>query len=105
MTESNAPLAIFALQFACGWCVSLVFHVVSQLLSASKAWVRHLVEAPMALLGLAFVWWCNLKYASGQFRLVFVLAIFLGCVAYYTICREILDKLIVSLYNLFTKKR
>ena len=105
MTESNAPLAIFALQFACGWCVSLVFHLVARLVGTSKPWVRHAVEIPTAFLGLAFVWWCNLKHANGQFKVVLAGAIYLGCIAYYTICREILDKLIVSLYNLFTIKR
>lgn len=105
MTEANAQLAALALQFACGWCVCLVFCVVGRLLSKSKAWVRYAVEIPTAILGLVFVWWCNLNYADGQFRVVFVVAILLGCLAYYTICKEILDKTFVSLYNFFTKKR
>ncbi len=105
MTEANAQLAALALQFACGWCVGFVFGVVGRLLSKSKAWVRYAVEIPTAILALVFVWWCNLNYAYGQFRVVFVAAILLGCLAYYTICKEILDKTFVSLYNFFTKKR
>ena len=105
MKEVNAQLATFAIMFACGWCISLVFGVVGRLLAKSKAWVRYAVEIPTAILGLVFAWWCNLNYADGQFRLTIVAAIFLGGLAYSTICKEILDKTFVSLYNFFTKKR
>ena len=105
MSQTTAQLAAFALNFACGWVVALTFCTVAGITQKCKAWVRWLVETLVAVGSLVFVWWVNLVYLYGQFRLVFVVGILLGGAIYITICKEILDKMFVSLYNLFTKKR
>lgn len=105
MSAASTQLALLALLFACGWVVAFVFHLTAVALASVKAWLRHLVEATVGLAAVVFVLWCNLSFADGQFRLPLVASIFAGFVAYYTICKEILDKTIIALYNFFTKKR
>ena len=105
MSQTTAQLATFAINFAGGWVVCMVFCLVARLVDTTKPLVRYLAETMVGVGCLAFVWWLNLMTANGQFRLVFVVAILLGGVIYVTICKEILDKIVRLVYNFFTKKR
>ena len=105
MTNAPSQLVLFAIMFACGWCVALALNIVSLATHTSKSWVRRVAEIPASILALVFVWWCNLKYCAGQFRIALVCGIFIGGLAYYTICKEILDKIVRLVYNFFIKKR
>ena len=105
MNQTTAQLVVFLLNFALGWCIALVACLVAQLVGKRKAWLRLVAESIVAIVCLAVVWWVNLVFAYGQFRLVYVAGILLGGLIYCTICKEILDKTFVSLYNFFTKKR
>ena len=105
MSQTTAQLVVFLLNFALGWGIALVWCLVAQILSKCKAWLRLVAESIVAIVCLAVVWWVNLVFVYGQFRLVYVAGILLGGLIYCTICKEILDKMFVSLYNFFTKKR
>lgn len=105
MSDTTAQIVTVALLFSGGWVAGLFFHLASLVVRTSKAWIRHLVELVVSGGVLVFIWWLNLWCSCGQFRLGFVASIFLGMVAYYTICKEILDKIYVALYNFFTKFR
>ena len=49
-------------------------------------------------------WVINLLFNYGQFRLYYIPAMFGGFVIYYKFFGALLDKGVVSLYNLFTSK-
>lgn len=51
------------------------------------------------------VWKVNLEVNNGEFRLYMLLALALGCVVTYFMCKSTLDKLSSLLYNLFTTLR
>lgn len=103
MTVSR-QLAIFAVQFACGLVVAFVFHM-STFAGKKSKFAGVLCEVVASICSLAFVWWVNLVCNQGQFKVFYVLSVFVAMATYYTICKEILDKTILSLYNFFTNKR
>ena len=105
MSQTTAQLVVFLLNLASGWCIALVCYTVAQLTQKCKAWLRTLSESVVAVGCLVAVWWVNLVYAYGQFRLVYVAGILLGGLIYCTICKEILDKIVRLVYNFFIKKR
>lgn len=100
---SDQPF-VFVMYLAWGLVCGFLFHMWQKL---SAKFPKPAVIAGDSLLGISLciaTWVINLLLNYGQFRLYYIPAMFGGFVIYYKFFGALLDKGVVSLYNLFTSK-
>ena len=100
---SDQPF-VFVLYLAWGLVCGFLCHMWQKL---SAKFPKPAVLAGDRLLGISLciaTWVINLLFNYGQFRLYYIPAMFGGFVIYYKFFGALLDKGVVSLYNLFTSK-
>lgn len=101
---SDQPF-VFVMYLAWGLVCALLFDIWRRLSDKFKGKIAVVVgDIILGAVLCASTLVVNLLFNYGQFRLYYIPTMFGGFVIYYKFFRALLDKGVVSLYNLFTSK-